>query len=156
MLCNVSEPPSRIYLLRIFLPPPFLAVIRKIIRSQKFCDIRYLSVQSSSPGCLSCPPVTSRESVVLPSSTAHSSYLAAYHLNKVCNSSACAPIPWYYTLKGFLYLFVNFSYHHYYAPVPLFVHGRSWHVLVHACGASPLLVARLNGSLTTLYITLPN
>ena len=51
-------------------------------------DICLYGVQSSSPGCLSCPPVTSRESVVLPSPTAHSSYLAAYHrLNKGCNPS---------------------------------------------------------------------
>ena len=64
----------------------------KIRSDSCLSDICLYGIQSSSPGCLGCPPpVTSRESVVLPSSTAHSSYLAAYHyLNKGCNSSACA------------------------------------------------------------------
>ena len=62
----------------------------KIRSDSCLSDICLYGVQSSSPGCLSCPPVTSRESVVLPSSPAHSSYLAAYRLSKGCNSSACA------------------------------------------------------------------
>ena len=70
-------------------------------------DICLYGAQSSSPGCLSCPPVTSRESVVLPSSTAHSSYLAVYHLNKGSNSSACAPITVTTQLEGFPILVCN-------------------------------------------------
>ena len=40
VLHNVSEPPSRIFLSRIFLPP-FLEAIREIFWSRKFCDVRY-------------------------------------------------------------------------------------------------------------------
>ena len=82
----------------------------KIRSDSCLSDICLYGVQSSSPGCLSCPPVTSRESVVLPSPTAHSSYLAAYHrLNKGCNSSACALhyyIPWRVSFTRLYILFI--------------------------------------------------
>ena len=43
VLRNVSEPPSRIFLSRIFLPLPLLEAIREIFRSRKFCNVRYIS-----------------------------------------------------------------------------------------------------------------
>ena len=39
VITNVSELPSQVFLLRIFLPP-FLEAICEICQSQKFCEVR--------------------------------------------------------------------------------------------------------------------
>ena len=84
----------------------------KIRSDSCLSDICLYGIQSSSPGCLNCPPVSSRESVVLPSSTAHSSYLAAYHLNKLRVAIPLHVSPslllCIYTHKALLFLFVHY------------------------------------------------